>query len=278
MAQVIPDPVVKNLFEQDRPSLLETLAEIPVRQFLNVELTTVEKRVADLVALLEDGSILHIDFQSTNDKDMAYRMAVYGAMIAQKYRPTQIRQVVLYMGQARLKMEDHLNLGGLTVSYRVIDIREVLTAEDLLRSDNPGDWALALLARGGVKRLRQIVEKANGLAGARRSRVLTQLAVFSGLRGASEQLRMEMKHMGVVIDIEKNVILRDIRDSAMAEGEARGKAEGMMLILRDVLESKFGALPKWAAQRLDKAAPAQVERWARKVLTASTLEGVLGRK
>jgi hypothetical protein len=35
-----------------------------VRQFLNVELAVVEERVADLVVMLSDETILHLDFQS----------------------------------------------------------------------------------------------------------------------------------------------------------------------------------------------------------------------
>ena len=55
---------------------------------------------------------------------------------------------------------------------------------------------------------------------------------------------------------------------------ARGKAQ----VLQQLLEEKFGSLPRWAAERLDNATPSQVERWLKKVLTANTLEGVLGKK
>ncbi len=49
-------------------------------------------------------------------------------------------------------------------------------------------------------------------------------------------------------------------------------------MLRDQLTAKFRTLPKWADEKLESAAPAQIQRWLRKILTAETLEGVLGKK
>ena len=72
--------------------------------------------------------------------------------------------------------------------------------------------------------------------------------------------------MGATIDIAKNEILRDlIRD-------------GQASIVRIQLESKFGKLPKWVNERLSHANLSNVERWAKKLLTAETLEGALEKK
>jgi predicted transposase YdaD len=271
------DVVVKDLFQKDRPSLLKQLAHgVEVRQFLNVELAVVEERVADLVVLLSDETILHLDFQSDNHRNMPFREGIYGLMVGQKYR-RRIRQVVLYMGPKRMRMENHLDLGGIQVSYDLVDIRE-LDAASLLKSRNPGDYALALLSGGGIERLREIIRKANALPAPHRQRALTQMAILSGLRGASERLTMELKAMGISVDIDQNVFLKDIRDSAKAVGMAEGRVEGMVAIVREQMETRFGPLPKWARERLAKASPAQAERWAKKVLTAATVEGVLGKR
>jgi len=76
--------------------------------------------------------------------------------------------------------------------------------------------------------------------------------------------------MGVLIDISKNVILQDIR----REGKAEGKAE----IVRSQLKSRFGALPAWAEQRISKAGPTDLDRWAKRLLNAETLKVVLGER
>lgn len=49
-------------------------------------------------------------------------------------------------------------------------------------------------------------------------------------------------------------------------------------VLRDQLNEKFHTLPKWADEKLASATPAQIQRWLRKILTAKTLEAVLGKK
>lgn len=296
------DRVLKDLFQRDHPSLLDRLAGgLRVREFLNVEFPKVIERRADLAVLLDDETILHVEFQSHNDKDIAYREGMYCLMIAQKYR-RRVRQVVLYVGQPKMRMADRLDLGCTKVEYRLLDIREI-DAGELLRSARPGDLVLAMLAKGGTERLTEIAQRTIHLSGAERSRVLTQLLLLSGLRALSGSMKMELKSMASnVIDIEKNEILRDIiRDltdqaqakalakglaeglaEGLAKGEtkglAKGRGEGMVRLLRELMQSKFGPLPKWAEDRLSHPSTAQVQRWARKVLDAKTLESVLGKK
>ena len=269
------DAVVKDLFQRDLPTLLAQLAgPAEVREFLNVEFSVVEERVADLVLLLSDGSILHLDFQSHNDPEMPYREGIYGLMIAKRYRRRRVRQVVIYMGAAKMRMKDTLDLGGIQVKYQLVDIRE-FDAGALLASGNPGDFALALLAHGGVRKMREILRKANELPEPQRRRVFTQMAILSGLRGASEQITMEMNSMGLYVEIESNAFLRNIRNSALAEGRNEGRVEGGASIVRRLLQSKFGPLPEWASERLEHATAEQAEQWSDRVLNARTLTEVL---
>src|SRR2546429_1182655 len=161
------DLVVKDLFQRDHPSLLEQLtAGVAVREVLNIELARVEERRADLVLLLADGTILHIEFQSTNDRDMAYRVGIYCLLIGQKYR-RRVRQVVLYVGQAKMRMEDHVDLGETKSAYTLMDIRE-MEARKLMASGRAGDLALAMLAGGGPEQVLEIAKRAGGLKGAER--------------------------------------------------------------------------------------------------------------
>ena len=57
-----------------------------------------------------------------------------------------------------------------------------------------------------------------------------------------------------------------------AEGEAKGKADG----LKRQLKRRFGALPRWAVLRLDKAAIDQLDGWLEGIFEAQSLEGLLG--
>lgn len=173
------DAVLKDLFQHDHPSLADLLTGgVAVKASLNVEFAIVEERRAGLVWLLEDGSILHVDFQSDNHGEMAYREGIYGLMIGQTHK-CRVRQVVLYTGRAKMRMPNSVDLGEIQVRFTLMDIRE-LNAETLIKSGKPGDLVLALLASGGASRMVQILRRAKRLPGPQRERVLTQLAVYRG--------------------------------------------------------------------------------------------------
>ena len=279
------DVVLKDLFQEDRPTLLQQIAGgAAVDQFLNVELASVKENIADLVLLLKGGEIQHIDFQSWNDPGMPYRVGIYGLLIARKYR-RKIRQAVLYTGKAPMRMRSKIDAGTIKVEYDLIDIRQ-FDYEALLQSPNSGDYALALLARGGAEHLKEIIQAANRLPAHQRQRVFTQMAILAGLRGASERLTMEFNTMGISVEINENAFLKNIHDSAIAkgreigreEGREEGRSEGAIHVLRGLLQDKFGPLPKWAAKRLDTATSSQAELWTHRILRAESLEEVIGGK
>jgi hypothetical protein len=142
----------------------------------------------------------------------------------------------------------------------------MLTCDVLIKGGRPGDLALAMLASGGPDRVEEIVRRANELRGPERQRVLAQLVLLCGLRQLTGRLTMELKTMGVTIDIAKNEILRDlVRD-------------GQTSIVRGQLEAKFCKLPKWVDGRMANPKLSDVERWSKRLLTAETLEGVLGKR
>jgi hypothetical protein len=139
-------------------------------------------------------------------------------------------------------------------------------ARTLMASGRPGDLALAMLARGGPELVLEIARRAGRLKGAERHRALSQLVLLSGLRRLTGRLRMGLKTMGITTDFLDNEIIQDlIRDD-------RAK------LIRGQLATKFGKLPKWVDERLEAATSAQIERWSKKILSADTLEGVLGKK
>lgn len=260
------DLVVKDLFQRDHPSLLDHLtAGVAVREVLNVELARVEERRADLVFSLADKTLLHIEFQSGNDKDMPYRMGIYCLLLGQKYR-RRVRQVVLYLGQPKMRMEDHVDLGQTRSAYSLMDIRQ-MDAGRLMASGRPGDLPLAMLAGGGPEQTLEIAKRAGALKGAEQQRALSQLILLSGLRRLTGRLTMELKTMGIATDpFYKNILVID----AMREARAT--------MLRKQLVTKFGRLPKWVDQRLEEANSDQIERWSIKILNAGTIESTLGKQ
>ncbi len=275
------DVVIKDLFEKDCPTLLKQLTRgATIVAVLTPEIPLIRKNVADLVFRLADGSILHVEFQATNEGLMCFREGIYGLGLASKYQ-CDVRQAVLYAGRAPMRMKNHLKLHGIEVKFDLIDLRD-LDVDVLLSSGNPADYPLALLARGGAERLREIVQRAAKLKPERRARVLTQLAVLAGLRGRSEEVKMEVKNMGLSHMIKTNVFFRDAYESGLAKGEAkgeaRGKAEGKADLLLNMLTHKFGRVPTWARERVTEAREATLNRWSERIFTAETIEEAIGKR
>lgn len=271
------DAVLKDLFQTDHPALLDRLARgISILETLNVEFAAVDERRADLIFLMADGSVLQLEFQSTNDSSMVYRMGRYCAMIGQRRR-CPIRQVVLYTGQPKMRMAASADHGLTKFAYELHDIREFDAAE-LLQSGRPGDCALAVLARGGEENLRKIVHRAAKMPAPERNKLLTQLAVLAGLRKLRRRLKIEVSAMRTAVYLDELPIIGPLYKKKYAKDVAEARAEGMAAVLVEMLNARFGALPRWAQARVDGATAAQIRRWAKKAAAAETLEGVLGKR
>ncbi len=78
----------------------------------------------------------------------------------------------------------------------------------------------------------------------------------------------EEKHMPYV-----NTIERVEREKAVHEG----RHEGVEGTLRKQIALKFGVLPEWANNRLASATDDQLDNWVAQILTADSLEALLGK-
>ncbi len=246
---------------------------VPVRQILNVELAKHLERRADAVFLLEDESIFHLEFQTRNDQEMPHREGIYCLLLGKKYR-RRIRQAVIYLGEAKMRMQDKLDLGQTKVAYTLIDIRDI-DAATLMASARPADLPLAMLARGGPEQLAEILKRAASLKDSERDKVIAEMAQLSGLRRLQGTPIMELDRMTSAIDIFRRIPkVQALIQSARLEASHTARVQ----MLREQLKAKFRALPKWADEKLESATPLQIRRWSRKFATADTLEGVLGKK
>ena len=275
------DGLLKDLFQRDRPRFLRRLTGgVKIKAFLNVELHRVLERRVDLAILLENGTIVHIELQSTNDRKIKYRMVTYYGLLKETYG-CPVKQVILYVGRRRLTMPSRVEEDGNLVAFGLMDMRS-FDAGALMATGNPADLALAVLAHGGHERLTEILQQAAKLKGARRARVLAQILVLAGLRGVEAKVQWKMKELGMVIDISKNSVLMKWQREFIAEGREQGREQGRVetlgKILRELMSAKFGPLPKWTSDRIAKATPASLERWSKKLLEAKSIEEVVGKR
>ena len=67
-----------------------------------------------------------------------------------------------------------------------------------------------------------------------------------------------------------------IAEKLRQEGEDRGRQMGRREVLREQLEAKFGELSQSASQSLEQADEATLKRYSLRLLTAESVEQVLG--
>jgi len=76
-------------------------------------------------------------------------------------------------------------------------------------------------------------------------------------------------------------LLNDAEKRGRLEGRMEGLMEGRVKTLREtaltLLELKFGPLPDWATHLINNADIEQLDAWTKGVLTAESLEALLGK-
>src|SRR5437879_2775957 len=135
-----------------------------VKEWLDVELPKVQNTRVDLLCETTEASLVHLELQSANDATMPLRMAEYCLGIFRLFGRYP-RQILLYVGEAPLRMDTESRGPDVWFRYRAIDIRD-LDGDRLLESGEVGDNVIAILARlrDHGSAVRRIVEKIAGLA------------------------------------------------------------------------------------------------------------------
>ena len=135
------DNLLKTIFFDAMPALLRLLHCPPVVEYLSVEFPRKHKMIADMVALLEDGRILHLEFQVKNDPEMHWRMFHYYGTIQQRWQKAEVVQVVIYLGGGPLTMTPVIDRRRCKFSYDIIDMQQV-PARVFLKSSRSAERAL----------------------------------------------------------------------------------------------------------------------------------------
>src|ERR1700690_3648391 len=131
------DVALKLLLQGSASATMRELTGTAVAKWLDVELPKVQNLRLDLLGETVDGGLIHVELQSGNDAAMPLRMAEYCLGIFRLFGRFP-RQVVLYVGEPKLRMENKLHGPDVSFQYRVVDIR-ALDGDRLLESVEVGD-------------------------------------------------------------------------------------------------------------------------------------------
>lgn len=158
--------------------------------------------------------------------------------------------------------QTRLTLLSLRSMRRLTDLRRWLEALrglfDELLQEHDGEYAFALLLRYDFEVRQDDDHPTLG----------TFAAELSQERNMQTIAQM-LENRGLQIGLEKG------RQEGRREGRQEGRQEGLRTILTRQLQRRFGELPAPALARIAAADSSQLERWADRVLDATSLDDVL---
>jgi predicted transposase YdaD len=244
------DYTLKDLFKDIPSALLQLLTGFRDGKFLDIQFPDIKYRQPDLLLELPDGTIFHLEFQSSYDPSMLLRMLEYHFLIFQQYGK-EAKQLLLYVGDEPAEFENKINLTHLQYSYGVQDIKDI-DCLSLLESDKPEDIVLAILCKTAdpQRTIRHILEKLSILPEKTRKDYMLKLLNLSHLRKLDFLIQEEVKKMPITIDIQESFLFKQ----GEAKGHADGRTEGKQETKReDILNlyTKLNLLPEKIAEVLN---------------------------
>jgi predicted transposase YdaD len=270
---------MKVLIQSTSPDALRRLGVSEIRQWLNVELPRVQGRRVDLLGRTAEGLLVHIELQSANDALMRVRMAEYALAIYRKYGSFPI-QVLIYIGNASLRMSSEIRERDFRFRYRLLDVRN-LPSGPLLASDRVADNILGILAGQDerVGSLRAILRRIARLRGKHREEAMQWFLLTCRLRGLSEAARKEIRTMPVTFNFDLKDYVREAYEEGLEEGRSKGLAkgreqgvlEGRRSALLNVMNHRFGSVPSSVTRRVAALSRADLDRMFERVLSARSL-------
>ena len=175
--------------------------------------------------------VLHVEFQVKDELEMVFRMAEYYIMLIRQYQ-LRVRQYVICIGGSNPAMTDHIRSESMNFKYQLIS----LSAVDyglLLRSDNPEEKMLAILADfggGDPKRIiENIVNQIITLSKGSFSKVrhIQQLRILAHLRNLASETLQIMDSVAGYLTEEKDILYR--------RGEIKGMEKGKETLIKNLL-------------------------------------------
>ena len=153
-------------------------------------------------------SILHLEFQTKNDKEMLARIQEYHALIYRKYQ-FPIRHIVIYLGKRKSTMKNKLEPNLIFSGFDIINITAI-DPNQLISTQIPEMVIMALL--GDYKKdqlekiLSDIIRKLKTLTGSKdlMSKYINQLLILARIRNLQMIISQKLDDMPISYDVEKD--------------------------------------------------------------------------
>ncbi len=87
---------------------------------------------------------------------------------------------------------------------------------------------------------------------------------------------MKMRYVNSVERLAREEGLAKGMQQGLQEGMEHGRRAGKALVIGRQLQVRFGELPDWVQAKLNAASETQLDAWTDQLLTASSIEAILG--
>ena len=223
--------------------LVERQLHIKIKHYeaLSETLTKTIEREMDTFYSVETEAgekfLLHIEFQTKNEKDMIYRMSEYHGLIFRQYK-MPIKHIVVYLGKSRATMRTRLIGDELFWGFDLISINE-LNSYQLLSSQVPEVILLTLLSdyneketeailRLVVSRLQKVCHSPKELA-----KFMYQLTVISRLRKIENLTSKIIEEMYLEYDVKQDGLYLRGREEGIDIGKEKERLAIVIACLKE---------------------------------------------
>lgn len=242
------DKILRENIEAALPGLIKNLLNIHAvhTEELPDDIQHTKERKPDVLKKVTDKNgdtfVLHIEFQVKDEPNMVFRMAEYFIMLLRKYA-LPVRQCVIYIGAGKPAMPNHIRAGPMNFSYQLL----ALAAVDyhlFLRSDNPEEKMLAILADFGGEDPKKIIENivhqvvATSKGNFSKLRHIQQLRILGQLRNLASENLVIMDSIANYISEENDILYR--------RGELKGMEREKESVVKNLLLNTDFTLAKIA--------------------------------
>ena len=227
------DKIFRENLEAALPGLIKNLLGIHAvhTEELPDDIQHTKERKPDVLKKVTDKNgetfVLHIEFQVKDEQEMVFRMAEYYIMLLRQYQ-LRVRQYVIYIGAGEPTMTDHIRSEPMSFKYQLIALSSV-DYQLLLRSDNPEEKMLAILANFGSGDPERVIENiVNQVIAISRGdfskhRHIRQLRILAQLRNLAPESLQIMDSIANYISEEKDILYRRGEKKGMEKGIEKGK-------------------------------------------------------
>ena len=230
------DKIIKENIESVFLPVMDKLLNIQADSFEDIPYdvqVTIERKPDFIKRVINQNQspyILHLEFQSTDETDMVYRMLEYRALLTRKHM-TPVVQFVVYIGDSAPKMNTRIKQENLDYRFVLKNLRDY-DHRTLLASDIPEEIILAILGdfnhQPPVEVLRTILQRLTQLTAddIKLQRYVRQLGVLSRLRNLQYETYKQIKQMPVEFDIETDYVFLRGKEAGIKQGVVEGLKEG----------------------------------------------------